>query len=57
MISVTLEGQCPADLTRATTIRPIMYTLLLEGGFEPGDYTRAANDYQMSFSVPLRSLL
>ncbi len=53
MISVTLEGRRPADLPCAAAIRPITYALLLEGGFEPGDYTLVVNDYQMSFSVPV----
>jgi hypothetical protein len=51
MIRVTLEGQRPADLSCTTAIQPVTYALRLEGGFEPGDYTLAVNDYQMSFSV------
>jgi hypothetical protein len=51
MIRVTLEGQRPVDLPCSTAIQPVIYTLRLEGGFEPGGYTLVVNDYQTSFSV------
>jgi hypothetical protein len=58
MVSVTLEGQRPADVSCPAGVQPVTYTLLLGGplplaerGFVPGDYTLTVNDYQTLVKV------